>query len=122
MDYDVNDIGEVQDLTETEEPIVEVPVNWAYPKIFQTTVELNDGTVMNGFAQKSPYSNEIYIYPDGMNHTYIELVTLFGDPERTQAIHAHMSENETVTYTGYTHLGSITADNNGKYTITMRQL
>lgn len=106
---------------QAEEGIAVVPADWAYPKIYQMKIELHDGTSIDGHAQKAPYSNEIYVYPDGTNHNYIELVTMFGDPEKTQMIHAHVSENETITYTGYTQLGSIVVNNRGEYTVTLRR-
>lgn len=118
---DAKSIDEVLNSLNKEEEIVTMPANWAYPKVYQRTVELNDGTVLNGRAIRSPYLPELYVHPEGTEHTYVELATLFGNPEKTQRIYNHSSESETVIYTGYTQLGSITMDNDGLYTITMRK-
>lgn len=106
---------------EEEEIVAEIPSDWAYPKIYQMTVELHDGTIIDGFAQKSPFGNEIYIYPSRTDYTYVEIASIFSDPEKTRTIQSHMSESETVVYSGYTLLGSITVDNFGKFTITLRK-
>lgn len=119
---DAKSIDEVLESLNKKEETVTVPANWAYPNVYQQTVELNDRTVLNGFAVRSPYLPELYIHPEGTEHTYVELAALFGDPQKTQRIYHNKSENETVVYTGYSQLGSIKMNNTGEYTITMRKI
>lgn len=104
-----------------ENDIVDIPANWAYPKLFQSTIKLRNGQVMNGRAQRSPFGNELYVYPEGVDHTYAELAEIFSDPEKTQVIQHNKSESEISLFSGFTQLGSITAEDSGKYTVILRK-
>ena len=105
-------------LGETNEDIPLVPDDWAMPKPYHMTITLADGTVLNGHARR--ILDGLWIFMDESSDLgYMELVQIFVNPEKTSQIYNHVSADETITYTGYTRLTSINADDNGKFIISL---
>lgn len=96
-----------------------IPSDWAYPKPYQMTIELNDGTTINGFAQRSSIADEVWVSITDPSYGYLKLVTAFTDPEKTAVIISHMSETNFIRYEGYTRLANLNVDMNGKFSIGM---
>lgn len=108
-------------VNEEENEIVEIPSDWATPKPYHRTVILGDGSVVDGYAARSTIlsSDNVWVYPERTDLTYMDIVTLFADPNKTSTISVRMSENETITYVGYTRLGTINNDADNKYTVCL---
>lgn len=96
-----------------------IPSDWAFPKPYKMTVELNDGTIIEGYARKSSIDDTVWVFITDPDYGYLKLVTTFTDPEKTAVIQSHASELDHVTYEGYTRLASINSDMNGKFSIGM---
>ena len=103
-----------------ENEIVEVPRDWAMPLPYHKTIELADDTVIDGYAMQSTlFSDNLWVYPERTDYSYMDVALLFSDPNKTSIIRVHMSETETVIYTGYTRVSSINQDGDNKYTICL---
>lgn len=110
MDQNTNDI---------QQEIPVVSSDWAYPKVYQMTVTFNDDTVIEGYAQKSSISDEVWVLPSDPRLGYMELIQIFTNPEKTSVMVANMSETEHNRYEGYTRLANIMAQTDGKFNICM---
>lgn len=104
---------------ENEEPIPEFPEDWAVIGVFQQKFYLNDGTEFNGFAIKSPMTDEVWIHPEITGLSYMDLVQVFADANKTSVIRCDASPNEQTEYIGYTRLTNILAQTDGTYNICM---
>lgn len=102
---------------EEQEDIPEIPEDWAYPKVYQPTVTLGDGTELIGFVNKVSFSNKLWILLEGSGFSYAQIITMFNNPENTQVIRFSQSASERIEYIGYTHLATINSEPNGKFNI-----
>lgn len=96
-----------------------IPSDWAYPKMYKRTIELADGTIVDGYAQRSSISDELWVIPSDPDFGYMELVQMFANPEKTSVIISNMSEDDHIRFTGYTRLASITSRTDGTFSICM---
>lgn len=96
-----------------------IPSDWAFPKPYKMTVELNDGTIIEGCARKSTIADEVWVFITDPDYGYLKLITVFTDPEKTAVIQSHISELDHVTYEGYTRLANFNADTDGGFSIGM---
>ena len=108
-------------MDENENNIPVVPDDWAYPKPYKMTVSFADETSIDGYAQKSSLSDEVWVYPSDPKVGYMELIQIFTDPNRTVVIQSNMSETEQHIYEGYTTLASVNLGMDGKYNVCMRK-
>ena len=91
---------------------------WYLPP-FTPTVELADGTTMNGSAMINRDSDDLWIWleaPVDLNSAFIT----FSDPGKTKTITSHTSSIETFTWENYTEL-SLIQSTNTQITIRMRK-
>ena len=102
-----------------QDEIPVIPSDWAYPKPYQMTVTMNDGTAVEGYAQKSVISDEVWVFPSDTSLGYMDLIQIFANPEKTSVMIANMSETEHNRYEGYTRLATINSQLDGKFTICM---
>lgn len=96
-----------------------IPSDWAYPKPYQMTIELNNGTTIKGFAQRSSIADEVWVSITDPSYGYLKLVTVFTDPEKTSVMISHISETEHTRYEGYTRLANLNANTDGGFSIGM---
>lgn len=102
-----------------QETIPEIPSDWAYPKIYQPTITLGDGTELKGFVNKPSFMNRIWVLLDETGFSYIQIITMFNNPENTQVIRFSQSASERTEYIGYTYLASINAEPDGRFNIAL---
>ena len=106
---------------EEESEIVEIPSDWSIPKPYHQTVEFGDGSILNGYAARSTIlsSDNVWVFPENTDLSYADIVTLFADKAKTSSISFHSSEDEVITFVGYTRLATINQDMDGKYTVCL---
>jgi hypothetical protein len=102
-----------------DEDIVEIPENWAVIGSYQQRIILNDGSVLDGYAIKSPIADEVWVKPESKSLSYMDLVVVFSNPDKTSVIKSDIASDNHVEYKGYTRLSSITVDTDGKYSICL---
>ena len=73
---------------------------------FQQTIELADGTSLNGFAYLHPYGEDLWIYLEE-DTSMIDAFRIFSNSEKTSRIVSHIDTNETFTYEKFTELNTI---------------
>ena len=106
-----------RETTEIQEDIPEIPEDWAYPKIYQPTVILGDGTEIKGLVNKLSFSNKLWILMNDTGYSYAQIIAMFNNPENTRVIRYLSSPSERIEYIGYTYLSSINAEPDGKFNI-----
>lgn len=102
---------------ELQEDIPEIPEDWAYPKVFESSLTLNDGTNLKGYVQKSTFSNRIWVFIQDKGYSYARIMSLFMNPEKTKIIHYSLMPSEQIDYIGYTNLATINAESDGTFNV-----
>ena len=108
-----------QEEEELQPDIPVIPSDWAMPKPYHMTMTMADGTVLDGHIRKDTISGGIWVYMDETSMSYIEIVMIFSDPEKTSVMENHVSEEETEIYTGYTRLVSDNSGIDGKFILNL---
>lgn len=106
---------------EQQTDIPSVPADWAYPRIFQHTIFLNDGTELRGYIQKSTFSNRIWVFIHDYGLDYSRIVSLFSDSEKTKSIKYNVNSDERIEYIGYINLASINAESDGSFSVGLER-
>ena len=104
-------------MNENDLPVI--PSDWAYPKLYKQTVLLADGSIIDGYAERSSFSDEVWVFSSNPEYGYLELIQLFSDPVKTAVIQSNTSEDTHPIYEGYTRLASINSGIDGSFTIRM---
>ena len=102
---------------EGQDSIPVVRENWAYPKIFQHTISLNDGTTFSGYIQKSTFSDRIWVFINDLGLDYSRIVDTFSDSEKTKSIKYNVNFDERIEYIGYTNLATVNAESGGTFSV-----
>lgn len=103
----------------TNDEIIDIPSDWAYPKPFIQTIKLNDGTVMDGYAIKSSIADEIWVHPKDPDFTYTDIIQMFADSEKTSHIESEIMSDQRVEYDGYTRMTNVNYQMDGTFTICL---
>ena len=96
-----------------------IPSDWAYPKVYEKSIVLADDTVLKGYIQRSSISDELWVFPSDHSLSYIDLIMIFANAEKTSTLTCYESETEQKKYVGYTRVASINSDTNDKITICL---
>ena len=104
---------------EIQPDIPVIPSDWAMPKPYHMTMTMADGTVLDAHIRKDTISGGIWVYMDETPMSYVEIVMIFSNPEKTSVMENHVSEEETEIYTGYTRLVSINSGIDGKFILKL---
>lgn len=103
--------------TQGEIPVVDN--DWAYPKVYEKSIVLADDTVLKGEIQRSSISDEIWVFPSDHSLSYMDLIMIFANTEKTSTLTCYESETEQKTYVGYTRVVSINSNINDEITICL---
>lgn len=103
--------------TQGEIPVVDN--DWAYPKVYEQSIVLADDTVLKGNIQRSSISDEIWVFPSDHSLSYMDLILIFTNAEKTSTLTCYESETEQKKYVGYTRVVSINSNISDEMTICL---
>lgn len=101
MDQELN-----EELNEEEEQKLTDP--WYLPQ-FTHSIDLADGTSLNGYAMLSEADDDLWVTLD-LGTDLVTAFGLFSNPSNTSKIISHISILSTITYEGYTKMALIRED------------
>lgn len=88
------------------------------PETLEPGIYLADGTFLPGSAG---YANgDLWVWPE-TDQSLVEMVLIFGDPEKTARIMYVITEKEAQTWEGFTRLTTAKVDEDGNIAIRMRK-